>query len=355
MPSNPHDALFRFTFGQTENAAGLLQSCLPHDIATRIDWASLALTNASHVDASAAWRHSDLVFTARIDGRDAFVFVLMEHQSSADPLMPMRMLGYVVRVWEAYLRDRPDVQQLPAVLPVVVYHGATSWNAPTRLLDLIDLDAGGKAAFASYLPDLRFVLDDLAAQGEEQIRRRPLPVGAMLTALSLLGFPRREALGILQRLAQLFAALPRTHQGTETLAAVVCYFLEVADPEPDPEQIRRFFEANVSKTAAEVAMSAAGRLREQGREQGRQQGLAEGEARGRAAMLLNQLTLKFGEPSAATRERVSKATVDELDAFAARVLGAQSLRDVFDAAPASRAVLAARSPRPTSKTRAKKR
>ena len=76
--------------------------------------------------------------------------------------------------------------------------------------------------------------------------------------------------------------------------------------------------------------------------------------RQRIAILLNQLTLKFGEPSASTRERVSKATVDELDAFAARVLGAQSLRDVFDPAPASRAG-AARSPRTTSKTRKKKR
>jgi len=93
-------------------------------------------------------------------------------------------------------------------------------------------------------------------------------------------------------------------------------------------------------------MSAA----ERPREQGRAQGLAEG----RAAMLLNLLMLKFGAPSASTRERVSKATIDELDAFAARVLGAQSLRDVFDAGPASRA-RAARSPLTTSKTRKKKR
>ena len=71
-------------------------------------------------------------------------------------------------------------------------------------------------------------------------------------------------------------------------------------------------------------------------------------------MLLSLLTLKFGAPSPSTQERVMNATVDELDAFAARVLGAQSLRDVLDAAPAARA-RAARSPRTTSKTRKKKR
>jgi hypothetical protein len=172
----------------------------------------------------------------------------------------------------------------------------------------------------------------------------------MLAALSLLGFPRSEALGILRQLAQLFAALSSTPGGSETLAAVVCYLLEVAEPEPDPEQIRRFLEANVSKTAAEVAMSAAGRLREQGRVEG----LAEGQLEGRAAILLTQLTLKFGAPSSSTRQRVMNATIDELDAFAARVLSAQTLPEVFDEAPAAR-TRAAQRRRSTSKPAKKKR
>jgi hypothetical protein len=33
------------------------------------------------------WRYSDLLFTAPLDGRDAFVYLLVEHQSSADPLL----------------------------------------------------------------------------------------------------------------------------------------------------------------------------------------------------------------------------------------------------------------------------
>jgi hypothetical protein len=210
-----------------------------------------------------------------------------------------------------------------------------------------------------------FVLDDLAAQGDEQIRHRPLPIAAMLTALSLLGFPRREALGVLRQMAQLFTALPPTHGGAETLAAVVCYLFEVAKPEPDPEQVRRFFEANVSKTVAEVAMSTADKLRQQGREvgfaEGKAQGKAEGEAKGeakgqvagRAALLLSQLTLKFGEPSDETKRRVTGATIEQLDAFAARVLSAQAPGEVFETGPIGRPrVVQAR--RSTSKARKKR-
>ena len=49
-----------------------------------------------------------------------------------------------------------------------------------------------------------------------------------------------------------------------------------------------------------------------------------------------------------------KASVEELDVFAARVLGAKTLRDVFNPAPTSRSS-AASPARPTAKARKKKR
>ena len=194
VPQSPHDALFRFTFGNPENAAALIRSNLPERIASRIDWRSLRLESGSYVDPSAQWRHSDLVFTAKIDGRAGFLYVLLEHQSSPDPLMPLRMLGYVVRLWEELARRKAKTTRLPAVLPLVVYHGDTAWNAPTRLVDIIDLDDVTKIELAPHLPELAFVLDDLTARGEQQIRGRRLPVAAMLTALSLPGFPKGDAI-----------------------------------------------------------------------------------------------------------------------------------------------------------------
>jgi hypothetical protein len=212
------------------------------------------------------------------------------------------------------------------------------------------VETGGSPSSEAYhLPDLGFVLDDLTAAGAQRVRKRPMPAAAMLTALSLLGFPRREAIGILRQLAELFAALPQNRAGTETLTAVVCYLLEVADPEPDPEQVRCFFESNVGQYAAEVAMSAAGRLRQQGREEGLAEGEARGEARGRAAVLLSQLTLKFGLPSDATQRRVMGASIEQLDAFAARVLSANSLREVLDPQPPKRVRAAKKAPKKKTK------
>jgi flagellar biosynthesis/type III secretory pathway protein FliH len=108
-------------------------------------------------------------------------------------------------------------------------------------------------------------------------------------------------------------------------------------------------------------MSTADKLRQQGREEGfaegKAQGEAEGEAKGqvagRAALLLKQLTLKFGKVSATTKRRVTRATIEQLDAFAARVLSAQAPDEVFETGPIGRP-RAVQPRRSTSKTRKKR-
>lgn len=72
------------------------------------------------------------------------------------------------------------------------------------------------------------------------------------------------------------------------------------------------------------------------------QGEEKGIARGRAELLLDQLTAKFGRPSAKVRTRVLKASPEELTAWGTRVLTATTLADAL-APPSGQA----RSPRST--------
>ena len=111
--------MFRRIFGVPGNMASQLRSVLPPGLVGRLDLDQLA----SFVDEALKWRYSDLLFTAPLDGRDAFVYLLAGHQSSADPLMAYRMLRYVTRIWDQHLRDHPRTRRLPAVIPLVVHHG----------------------------------------------------------------------------------------------------------------------------------------------------------------------------------------------------------------------------------------
>ena len=94
----PHDALFRRILSDPRLAAEVIQSALPPEVAACIDFGTLELLSGSFVDDDLRATQSDLVFSAMIAGREARLFVLVEHQSSPDALMPFRLLRYAVRV-----------------------------------------------------------------------------------------------------------------------------------------------------------------------------------------------------------------------------------------------------------------
>jgi predicted transposase/invertase (TIGR01784 family) len=182
----PHDSIFRRIFGMTGNAASQLRSVLPPDVATRLDLSRLVPAPGSFVDEALKWKHADLLFTvSTMDGQDAFVYVLMEHQSTDDPLMAFRVLRYVTRIWDRYLEEHPRARRLPAVIPFVVHNGRGRWTSPVQLPDLIDLGPADKKAMETYLPRFEFLLDDLADIDLWQLRDRELTPLARITLVLL--------------------------------------------------------------------------------------------------------------------------------------------------------------------------
>lgn len=166
-PSNPHDAYFRHVLGRPANVAGELRTVLPNAVAARVDWGTMVLQPCSFVSQQLRSRYSDLLFRTRLDGHDAFVYLLVEHQSRPDALMPMRMLEYMLGIWNRYVHEHPKTDKLPAVVPLVVHASPDGrhWNTPTELTDLIDIDPATREALGEHLPRFRILLDDLTAYG----------------------------------------------------------------------------------------------------------------------------------------------------------------------------------------------
>jgi predicted transposase YdaD len=312
--------VFRRVFGVPENAASQLRAVLPADLAGRLDLARLAPVPASFVDEALKWRYSDLLFTVPLDGRDAFVYLLAEHQSSADPLMAFRMLRYVARIWDQHLRDHPRVRLLPAVIPLVVHHGRTRWTSPVRLLDLIDLDPDAKQGMQAYLPRFEFLLDDLAAVDDRQLRDRELTPSAVVTLLLLktaAGNPRIPA--ELRPWADQLRAILDQPGGSEAFIALLTY-IELVSEAPASEL--HDLAASLGPDAEEAYVTTAEMLRTEGE--------ARGEARGRAEALVEMLTVKFGPLPDSAPKTVHAASIDQIKAWAARAITAETLDEAFD-------------------------
>jgi predicted transposase YdaD len=87
-----HDTVFKRAFSVPAHAAGEVRSVLPASAVAHFDLSALELVPASFIDAEMAHRHADLLFRAPFDGQPAYVYFLLEHQSTVDALMPFRVL-----------------------------------------------------------------------------------------------------------------------------------------------------------------------------------------------------------------------------------------------------------------------
>ena len=90
----------------------------------------------------------------RCGDKEVLLYLLLEHQSTDDPLMAFRVLVYLVRIWERHVRERPHATRLPAIVPMVVHHSAEGWTSPTSFPALIDLDPEALARSPPFISEL---------------------------------------------------------------------------------------------------------------------------------------------------------------------------------------------------------
>jgi predicted transposase YdaD len=88
-----HDSLVAHAFADVEHARGVLATALPPDIASRIDFSSLRPEKGSFVDEHLKGRTTDLLYSARLAGREAFIYLLWEHKSEPERLAPLQCSG----------------------------------------------------------------------------------------------------------------------------------------------------------------------------------------------------------------------------------------------------------------------
>lgn len=270
---------------------------------------------------------ADLTFTVRLQGHEVVLYVLLEHQSTSDGLMPFRLLRYVVLIWTAVLRDRPDATRLPVVLPFVLHHGKPRWAAPTDLRALLNLPSDVLGLLGDYVPSFHFFLDDLSATDDEALRARSLTTMMRACFVLLKKVPKStDVLAELGDWLDVFVEISRAPNAVDALRLLLEYISITSDAEP--RNVQRFAQL-IGPVAEDAYMTSAEQLTQQVREESLKEGLKAGRREGQAELLLRQLSLRFGTLSDAITLRVREAVDTDLTHWADRVLVAQSLDEVF--------------------------
>jgi len=330
MSSSPHDALFKAVFGQPEHARGALRSVVPVAVAEALDWPTLAHCSGSFIDPVLSGRHTDLLFSvAWRGGGDALVYLLFEHRSTSDRRMAFRLLRYLVRIWESWLTDHPRAEVLPVIVPVVLYHGAEPWSASVTFDALFDIPDAVRPALAPHLVRFTYLMDDLSAIPDDQLRARAMSaLGRLVAACFKHARTRADLLEILSGWAEVVREVVRAPNGLESLVLVMRYILLVND-HVEPATQQAFLE-RVAPEAKDTIMTAGERLIQQGEARGIQKGIRQGIQQGERALLLRLLRQRFGsQVDDDTEERLVIASPEQITTWAERVLSAPTLAELL--------------------------
>ncbi len=135
---NPNDALFKASLSHPEVADEFLKLYLPGSIKKDIDFKTVELCQTTFIDKQLHHAHSDVLFKAMIAGKESYLYILSEHQSTVDKLMPYRLFQYMMCIWNFHIKQsgKKNSLPLPLIFPLVFYTGHAPYNGFRNLWEL---------------------------------------------------------------------------------------------------------------------------------------------------------------------------------------------------------------------------
>ena len=280
--SNPHDRLFKEIWSDRDVATDFLNRYLPADVRAVIQTDTLEICKDSFVQADLREYFSDLLYRVSIHGRSGYLYLLLEHKSWQPALMALQLLGYIKGIWELHLKQA--ALPLPAVIPIVLYHGRDVWHASLKLSGLL---GDVEPVLRVYIPEFCYQLIDLSRYGDEEIKGAVMTRVGLLLLKAVFSSDYREKIpGILSLLKELI----EKKTGMAYIETVLRYIFHTVEG-MSVDELKPVVEQNLSIEKGGLIMTLAEKIRDEGIQQGVQQGIQQGLLEGIESLL----EIKFGK------------------------------------------------------------
>lgn len=267
-----HDRIFRKSLENPIVAYEFIEAHLPKDLLAIIDSKSLELKNDTFVEPELTDSISDVLFSAKFNEAEGYIYLLLEHQSTPDPLMAYRLFRYMFNICNRYMTENPNAKQLPLVYPLVIYNGTKAYNVPRNLWELFN---NKELARQCWTGDHQLVnLHDIP---DSEFRKR---IWSGILEFFLKHRHERQLLKRWHEIADLLPEIAKVSIGYDYMELILRYTLTAIDKD-DKIKLEKLLTSTLNQETGERLMtSLAQSWKEEGIEIGILDGIKIGEAKG---------------------------------------------------------------------------
>ncbi|MGB0935391.1 MAG: Rpn family recombination-promoting nuclease/putative transposase [Alphaproteobacteria bacterium] len=167
MPSksvSPHDKFFRSMMEHPKVIREFLDANLPSELKDALDYDSIKTIKTSFITDRLKEKIADVLLKAKCDDEDTYFYVLVEHQSTSQDLLPFRIDEYIHEIQKFHMKTN-KTKKLPLVWPVVLYTGKSEYKKSMHPHDLYDVSK--EKVEAIMKPPYKLI--DLSGLPEEEL------------------------------------------------------------------------------------------------------------------------------------------------------------------------------------------
>ncbi len=304
-----HDSGYKRLFSNKIFFRQLLETFVHEPWVKEIDFTQCETLDKSFISEHYKETESDIIYKVRLKGREAYLVILLEFQSTVDRFMALRMLNYLTNFYMDYVESQSGVRLLPPVFPLVLYNGDRRWTAPVSLAELIqEPGLPGK-----YVPQFEyFKLVEHEYRKDELLRIRNLVSTLFLTEAHY----DREL--VIDELLAVF----QQEENRQAASLLMNWYrqLYVHDrvPASDYDEFERVYHTveEVNTMLVTALEKEREQFRAEGRQEGEKKGLSKGELIGeiRATQKFLKRPVTPTKTLAQNSLKALKSTLKELDA-----------------------------------------
>lgn len=265
-----HDGFFRNAFDQTV-AESFIKEYLPPEITKNLDFSTLTISKDTYVDKKLARCYSDVLYQIRFNSDPAYLYFLFEHKSWEPDFPALQLLKNMAHIWETHVENHKGIQKLPAIIPLLIYHGEQPWKVDTSFISFFDIPT----TLRKYIPAFNFEVFDVSHMPEQDIRG-VVELRIVLMAFRYIFHP--EILSQLKKIFQLFREFEDKNKFSQFLELLLIYIgSNVANVKA--EQLRESI-SDALKEGGAIMGTVFQELLDRGKEIGLKEGEERGEERG---------------------------------------------------------------------------